>query len=110
MAPDKATFYAGAGGDGGQGVCKFCGNDLSSAQSATSGICGRPECHERMIQEAGQAILDRKRANHREVTAEVLAKVPQALVQANARLGGGDATIASCQLRTTPSNPCHPNG
>ena len=102
MTGGKATYYAGAAGGDGQGVCRFCGQDLSSAQSAASGVCGRQECHDRMIKEAGQAILDRKRAKHREVTEEVLAKVPDALADATARLGGGDATVGVLPAQDNP--------
>ena len=105
MAADKATFYAGAPGGDGRSTCRFCGRKLSDAQGIASGVCGRLECHDRMIQEAGQAILDRKHAKHREVTAEVLAKVPDALAQATARLGGGDATIGVLPAQDDPVEP-----
>ena len=91
MAADRTTYYAGAPGGDGRTSCRFCGRKLEDAQGIASGVCGRLECHDRMIQEAGQAILDRKRAKHREITAEVLARVPEALAQATDRFGGADA-------------------
>ena len=70
---ERTQHYA-AGPGGADGTCRFCGTKLAPEQIGT-GVCGAQECHNRMIEESGRAILARKRAKHDEVSGEVFAAV-----------------------------------
>ncbi len=75
------TFYAGGPANGDGRNCPFCGTVLTPDRIGT-GTCGSLECHDRMIEESGKAILARKRAKHDEVSAEVFEAVADQITEA----------------------------
>ncbi len=58
-----------AAGDGDGKNCSICGMALTAEQLGQA-ICGSKQCHDRMIEESGKAILARKREKHDRVAAE----------------------------------------
>ena len=88
---ERTVYYAAGPGNGDGRACRFCGAELTPEQAGT-GICRKPECHDRMIEEAGKEILARKRAKHDAVSEEVFATAAEDIAAARQRLGA-DALV-----------------
>jgi len=56
--------------------CEYCGKPLTPHQAASSGICGAPHCHARMIEKVGAELLARKRRENAAYVQSVYEKVP----------------------------------
>lgn len=82
-------YAAGGGGDGVH--CRFCGAKLAPDRVGQD-ACGALECHDRMIEESGKAILARKRAKHDTISAEVFDRLGDDLVAAEAAARGPSVT------------------
>lgn len=83
---EREVHYAAGGGNGDARNCRFCGEPLTPERVGT-GTCGSLECHDRMIEESGLAIIARKRAKHEAVTEEVFAATADEIGKARAGLG-----------------------
>lgn len=103
---DRTVYYAAGPGNGDARNCRFCGTPLTPERAGT-GTCGSLECHDRMIEESGKAILARKRAKHDAVTETVFAKAAGEIDAARERLGP-DALAWMVPAQHEPLEPLPP--
>ncbi|MEM9063063.1 MAG: hypothetical protein AAGD13_21585 [Pseudomonadota bacterium] len=61
MFKPGAVMYARAAEKLHRRHCEFCSVELTAHQGLSSGICDKPQCHERMIERVGQELIERKR-------------------------------------------------
>jgi hypothetical protein len=74
--------------------CPYCGKELTHHQAASSGICGAPRCHAKMIEKVGAELIERKRRENAEYVQKVYAKVATDVYEALDLLGAEPQEVA----------------
>lgn len=103
---DRTVHYAAGPGNYDAANCRFCGTPLTP-ERAGAGTCGAQECHDRMIEESGKALIARKRAKHEAVTGEVFAATGDEIARARAGLDA-DALTWMIPAQHEPLAPLPP--
>ena len=67
--------------------CEFCGMPLNPHQAVSSGICTKPLCHAKKIEQVGTALLARKRKENAERRAAMFEKMAPEIARGAEALG-----------------------